>query len=627
MSDASASDAIDTQENLLWQPPSWLPPLLFLAVGAVMLTWNPDAWIHPLVDYGRELYVPWRITEGAVLYRDIAYFNGPLSAYFNAFWFGLAGVNMHVLTVVNVAILAGVLALTYSLLIKISDRFAATCAGVVFLLLFGFQHMDYLGNFSWVAPYSHEMTHGIALTMLAVWLVSRHVARPSTRLLVGTGLTLGAVFLTKPEVFVAAVLAVFVGLSATAFSSGGGIKPWLRQLGVVGGAGLVLPLVALLLLAAAMPLGEAFMGTIGGWAHVTNAELTALAFYSDGRGTQDIPGSLKQIAIWTGWFLFVLVPGLLAARLGFHRDESRLRLLEIALGLAVLALVYLSNWWSPSQPGPAGYFLPLGLTFSPILVFVLAVSVGFGHRFWKRRDQAAVLGLVLCALALGLLPKIILNVRFHQYGFGLAFPATLLSVVGLLCWVPRRLHQRGWAGWAFRGAGVGLLVVVLIGCLNIVRWRLSDKTAVQGGLHETFHCRDAILTQPTKFVLPWLLKNTRPEDTVLVLPEGISMNYFARRVNPTRQINFMPPEIIMYGEDRVLADLQANPADYCVVVHRVTGEYGRDYAMFGTFYGQKIYQWVGKNYIGVARFGVMPLSPDRLQDNELKWGVAILKRK
>ena len=609
MSDFSASMVSEAQTSPFWQPPRWLPPAILIVVGATMLLWNPDAWIHPLVDYGRELYVPWRITEGAVLYRDIAYFNGPLSPYLNALWFQLFGVNMHVLTAVNVGLIGLVLALTYVMIAKIGDRFSATCAGIVFLLLFGFQHTDYLGNFSWVAPYSHEMTHGIGLTIVSVWLVSRYVSNPRTRTLVAVGVSLGAVFLTKPEVFAAASLAVAVGLTAQTIATGVGFASLARRLSVVVGVGMVPPLAALLLLASAMSVGEAFTSTLGGWVHVTNKELTALPFYSDGRGTQDLAASLTAIAKWTGWFLLVLVPCLFASKFTAGLGRTGRRSCELGLACVVALAV-----WD----------LPIGISFSPILLFVLAVSVGFVIRFQRRRDELAILGLVLCALALGLLPKILFNVRFHQYGFGLAFPATLLSVVGLLCWVPRCLERRGWAGGVFRGGGFGLLTILLVGCLKIVGIYFDQKTAVQGGEHETFHCRDSAYTQPTKYVMPWLLKNTNPEDTLLVLPEGISINYFTRRVNPTRQINFMPPEVIMYGEDRVLADLKSSPADYVVLVHRITGEYGSDYAMFGTHYGRDIMQWVAENYEGIKMFGSQPLHSDRMKDG--KWGALIMQR-
>ena len=31
------------------------------------------------IDFGREVYVPWQIAQGRVLYRDLAYIFGPLS--------------------------------------------------------------------------------------------------------------------------------------------------------------------------------------------------------------------------------------------------------------------------------------------------------------------------------------------------------------------------------------------------------------------------------------------------------------------------------------------------------------------------------------------------------------------
>ena len=52
------------------------PGLGVMAVVAAalgMLFWSWGTWPHPYVDFGRELYVPWRLSEGEVLYRDLAW--------------------------------------------------------------------------------------------------------------------------------------------------------------------------------------------------------------------------------------------------------------------------------------------------------------------------------------------------------------------------------------------------------------------------------------------------------------------------------------------------------------------------------------------------------------------------
>src|SRR5881275_1459520 len=78
---------------------------LVIATFLFMLAWTWLTWPDPIVDFGRELYVPWQITQGKVLYRDIAYFNGPLSPYFNALVFRILGVSLHSVVIVNLALL------------------------------------------------------------------------------------------------------------------------------------------------------------------------------------------------------------------------------------------------------------------------------------------------------------------------------------------------------------------------------------------------------------------------------------------------------------------------------------------------------------------------------------------
>src|SRR5207244_2348842 len=81
--------------------PRLLGPLVLLGLGAALFVWTRDTWPDVVVDFGRELYVPWRLSAGAVLYRDIAWFNGPFSAYANALLFRLAGPSLQVLVAVN----------------------------------------------------------------------------------------------------------------------------------------------------------------------------------------------------------------------------------------------------------------------------------------------------------------------------------------------------------------------------------------------------------------------------------------------------------------------------------------------------------------------------------------------
>src|SRR5713101_946524 len=119
----------------------WAGPLLVAAVAATMLAVTWSKWADPLIDFGRELYVPWQLSLGRVLYADVAYLNGPLSPYLNALWFRLFGVGIRTLVVCNVAILTLLIILLYRLLERMSDRLAAAAAGLAFVTVFAFGHV------------------------------------------------------------------------------------------------------------------------------------------------------------------------------------------------------------------------------------------------------------------------------------------------------------------------------------------------------------------------------------------------------------------------------------------------------------------------------------------------------
>src|SRR5262245_8791079 len=103
-----------------------------------MAAWTWGTWPDVLVDFGRELYVPWRITQGQTLYRDIAYFNGPFSPYLNALWFTWFGVSLRTLVWANLALLAILIVLIYRIARGMGDRLAAAGACLMVLTVFAF---------------------------------------------------------------------------------------------------------------------------------------------------------------------------------------------------------------------------------------------------------------------------------------------------------------------------------------------------------------------------------------------------------------------------------------------------------------------------------------------------------
>ena len=135
----------------------------------------------------------------------------------NAFWFKLFGVSLTSLIVLNLAILAAVLAGIHHLLRISTDRLTATVATLSVMLLFGFSQYVETGNYNFVAPYAHEATHGIALTVAILIALYHGVVARRPSLFAVAGGCFGLLLLTKPETSLAASAAVVVGFSATTF--------------------------------------------------------------------------------------------------------------------------------------------------------------------------------------------------------------------------------------------------------------------------------------------------------------------------------------------------------------------------------------------------------------------------
>ena len=85
------------------------------------------------------------------------------------------------------------------------------CLGIV--LVFAFGQYTTIGNYNYIAPYSHEMLHGLLLSILAVALLSDWLANGKIRYAFAAGFCSGIVFLTKPDIFVALSAACLVAFT------------------------------------------------------------------------------------------------------------------------------------------------------------------------------------------------------------------------------------------------------------------------------------------------------------------------------------------------------------------------------------------------------------------------------
>jgi hypothetical protein len=560
----------------------WAGPALLVVTGAALLAWTWRAWPDPLVDFGRELYVPWRLAEGDALFTDIAWFNGPLSQYWNALLFRAFGPGLTVLVWSNLLVLTACVCMLYGLIVRFSDRLSATVAGMVFLLVFAFGQYVGIANYNWITPYAHELTHGVALALATLVAVERW-SRTGSRFAVGLGgLALGLCFLTKVEPFLAGAATSLVLLAPAVRARD------LRALGTFMGAAL-LPVATSVLLVG-------LRGTLGAWPSVWAGDAARLPFYRAGMGLDDPTLRGEEILAWSAVWLLALAVPVAASWLGRETRSPALPVASAAGSLLVLAALGDGAWWLDA--------------LRPLPLAVGGVAAGLLVALWKGRgNRRSLPALAFAALGLVLLLKMFLRARVAHYGFALAMPASLVVVTALVGWLPAFLTRRGLRGDVFRACALALLAFFAEAHVARTNAWLALKTEVVGAGRDAFRSdvRGVIVNEAVAYLA------TSGARSVAVVPEGVLVNYLARIPNPTPYLNFMPPEAILFGDDAWTAAFRRAPPDVILRVPKDTSEYGR--GPFGAGYGRALAAWVAAAYVadGVLRVADVPFEIEILR--------------
>ncbi len=159
------------------------------------LTWRK--WGVPEIDAGAELTTADLIKHGAVAYRDVRYYYGPLGLYSLALSFKLFGTSFTTAFAFGLVQTAAIIAAFYALARHWLVPLTAGLASAV-LLAIGFSGTA----FNFVLPHTNSATFGLLFLLLTLLALTRERS-------LAAGIGVGLVALTRPE-----FLAVAVGAAA-----------------------------------------------------------------------------------------------------------------------------------------------------------------------------------------------------------------------------------------------------------------------------------------------------------------------------------------------------------------------------------------------------------------------------
>lgn len=558
-----------------------------LAAGAVcMLLVSWRKWPDPLIDAGHQLYTAWRLSEGAVLYRDVGCLYGPLSSYFNAFLFRLFGPGMMVLVWANVLVYAGIVVLAYHIFRGVYGARGAFAALFLFVWVFSFNQLLLVGNYTYALPYAHESTHGMLISLALLLVAGRWVDEGGKPWALSMGLLCGLALVLKPEF-------ILLGLGVVAMAT---LLRLLRRRP---------PAATEIALGAAAALAPMTLFTIAFWRHLPLAE----AFGAANQAWWTVLVSRVKAQVWGSFLgtdapahnlvLMLKASALLALALGVMGFGTRqlARGRRIAGLLVPLPVVLILTWVDFFE---AAWCIPLALLV--VLVIRTARAV---------RDPGTIspLGLLLAVAAFALLVRMFLHPRVYHFGFYQAALAAMVVVAEIGLVLRRAAGQHRVAALAvFASAGLALVAACLAIFLRSESIYSLRTYPVAGGRDGFFAF--APEREPTGFLVSQVLGELQglpAEDKVLVVPEGLTINYLSRRQSPLAEWIFIDLTLAGSGETSIVGKLAAHPPEHVVLISRDLREHG--IARFGApgQPGSKLIEFFQRTYRPRRHWGGDPL--------------------
>jgi hypothetical protein len=570
-----------------------------------MHTWRK--WPDILVDFGAQLYFPWKLSTGSVLYRDMAYLvGGPFSQYYHALLFKMFGVSFMTLVFSNLLITVLLLLVVYRCFYRSSDQLTAVTACLAIVMFFAFAHHSLSGLFNYITPYCSEIVHGLVLSVFAIALLAKWFREEKIRLAAAAGFCCGVAFLTKPEVFLALGMGMGAGLLLFLRVRK---KPGFlaRSLGIMTAAALVPVLTFLIYFWRVTDFPGAGRAVCAGWIPVFTPGMADNPYFRWCMGL-DTPAvhlqrmflqsfGLTVIVAAAAWLCRRCAPG------GWNRSLMALA----AAGLAALSLKF--DW------GDCGQCLPVVcLTLLALLLWRAGIS---------GLEPGAVFPILWAVFSLGMLLKLGLFSRVWHYGFVLGMPALLCAIYLLLWLLPRELERCNVQPVLLRGM---IWLPMMLGFAQLSLHSIAPyawKTmAVGAGADKMWGLDLEHNPDETGLVMAmdWMQTHTPPQATLAVLPANLMLNYLCRRTNPTRYPIWAPPEIAAFGQQTMTDDFIRHSPDYIIIIDMEYGNFGEKKFGLEKRFGGDLMNWVNAHYQQRCLIG-----DDWLQTG--RFGIKILQKK
>jgi hypothetical protein len=572
-----------------------LTSLFIFVIYLLNISWRK--WCDPQIDFGRELYIPWRMFSGDKWFKDINDLYGPLSRFIDAALFRLFGPGIMVLAWANIIIYFIILFFIYIIIKRAWGISTALLASFIFVGVFSFSQFTITSNYNFVTPYSQQVTHGFLVCLILLWILPNWIESPTYKCSFFVGLLTGLTFVLKPEFILVSCFLMLVAfiyrIKLLRFID-------LKSLIVVF-IGLIVPSITFFLVFITyLPTKKAYIAACYAW-------LNSIYIWKDTLYGHLLDNFSGMDHPWLNLKSHLMASILALTIIGFvvivTYIISYFQLLgtRIALGIIVALIIAAIGLKSVVWSETGRCLLGLLLIYFFYNVFKL-VKLNIGSDVELKFIQR----MLIVVMALALLSRMILNGRIYQYGFIQSSMASITILSVLIEEFPNMLKFKGITTYIYK---LSIYILIISGAFSLIgqsKNMENAKTLAVGTGVDLFYTYPKSVYSDGELVkqITETIGKYPPDNTVVVIPEGIMINYLSRKKSTLPEQAFYST---IQNEQNIVKELQLKKPDLVVFMSRDLSEYGvNKYGSKGEA-GEYIIKWLAQNYHISSSYGQDPL--------------------
>ena len=565
------------KKSFAFTPKILLIITFLLALGASFFQLNPA------IDTGRELYIPLRMLNGEVLYRDIVNIYGALAYQVNALLYMVFGVNLNALRIFGV--LNSTLIIWIFMLIcgeifpkKNDTAEKGDLSGqngvwqfAVIPLVVG---VCSLGTFNYTLPYSFAMTYGLSAFLASVLFFIKFVKNDNPQFAYYACLLAGIAVACKYDFllfafFLFGYILVNKKISTVDF--------------LISFASLVI--VPFLSIGALFLQGMQMSDLQGAFALVKAIGRTYSLkyFYSHFSGACPCFAVLSYSAVKT--LILVAITAIVTFSKKWCQNDKFLLGLVYAFALAGIVYVGLSGYSLLAIVNALIFciFYKKIVQNRPLFVFMIsAILFSFKTFFAVNIDVYGTYTMPLIILSIA---AFLFNVNYSE---NIEVKKTVNSFASILL-----------IGFLFLcGAKSALTLISKInGVIPVVATK--NTNSVIKATNRVFVYRQVAKT--LNEAIEYVENNTKETDKVVVIPETMYLNFVTKRPADNIFDSLTPMYFETFGEEFVINHFEQTRPEYFILNNRDTSDYGKRYIC--TDYGKQFCRFIEEKYTNTATFG------------------------